>query len=102
MDERLITLLAITDEGGFAKAARALNLSQPAVSYQMRQLEQLYGLRLFMRVGNQMLLTEEGKVLTRYARAMLAARSRLQRQLEEARAGLRPMGLVFAEGEDRL
>ena len=35
MDERLITLLAITDEGGFAKAARALNLSQPAVSYQM-------------------------------------------------------------------
>ena len=51
----------------FRKAAEALNLSQPAVSQQIRMLEEEYATRLFDRDGNQVALTAAGRVLHRYA-----------------------------------
>ena len=48
---RLETLAAVARHGSFSHAARELHLSQPAVSMQVRQLEQALGLPLLERVG---------------------------------------------------
>ncbi len=54
-------------EGGVSAAARALNLSQPTISGQIRALEESLELKLFNRVGRHLKLTDEGHVVFRYA-----------------------------------
>jgi DNA-binding transcriptional LysR family regulator len=48
---QLRALHAVATEGGFTRAARRLKISQPAVTVQVRTLEQAHGLRLFHRRG---------------------------------------------------
>ncbi len=54
-----------------SRAATELYLSQPAVSMQIKQLEQVIGLPLFEQVGKKLHLTPGGEELLRYARSML-------------------------------
>lgn len=56
----------------FASAAREMHLSQPAVSMQIRELEDSVGLPLFDRAGKRVSLTTPGEYLLVYARRMLA------------------------------
>ena len=70
--ELLRTFVAIADQGGFTRAAEALNRTQSAVSMQMKRLEEDVVKRsLFQRVGRQLELTPEGQVLLSYARRIL-------------------------------
>lgn len=55
--------------GSVTKAAQELSLSQPAVSQSIRQLENVLGLRLFVRSARGLTLTAEGKALYAYAEA---------------------------------
>lgn len=50
--------------GGVSNAARLLNTSQPAVSYQLRMLEEALGFALFERVRGRLVPTHEGKALS--------------------------------------
>jgi DNA-binding transcriptional LysR family regulator len=52
---------------GFSKAARALGITQPAVTQQIRRLEQAVGLKLFLRDGRRLVLTEAGQTLETFA-----------------------------------
>lgn len=65
--------VAVTDEGGFTKAAAALHVAQPGVSAQIRQLERELGQPLFDRSARQVRLTEVGVAVLPYARAALSA-----------------------------
>ena len=65
---QLAVFHAVVREGGFGKAAVSLRISQPAVSFQISQLEEALGLRLFDRVGREARLTEAGQILYDYAR----------------------------------
>ncbi len=56
--------------GGFSKAAKALNLSQPAISDQVRFLEEAYDILLFNRAKKQITLTEPGKRLLEVTRRL--------------------------------
>ncbi|WP_322510960.1 LysR family transcriptional regulator, partial [Chloroflexus sp.] len=57
----LQTFLAVVETGSFSAAAKRLHMSQPAVSQQIRALEeQVGGVRLFRRSGQQMVLTLAG------------------------------------------
>lgn len=49
--------------GGFARAARRLNVTQPAVTAQVRSLEELCGFKLIVRKGKTIYPTEEGKLI---------------------------------------
>ena len=69
IDEGLIT---IHDAGGFARAAEILHMTQPAISQQMRRLEELIGQPLFERHGRSMLLNMQGETLLGYARQFVA------------------------------
>jgi DNA-binding transcriptional LysR family regulator len=51
----------------FARAAEELHLSQPAVSMQIRQLEEAVGLPLFERIARRLTLTEAGERLSHHA-----------------------------------
>lgn len=58
---------AIVDEGNVSAAARALHMTQPPLSYQMKMLEEELQVQLFIRGTKRITLTKAGKVL--YARA---------------------------------
>ncbi|CAG0125221.1 partial HTH-type transcriptional activator CmpR, partial [Rhodocyclaceae bacterium] len=51
-------------------AAKELYLSQPAISMQLKQLEHSIGLALFEQVGKQIYLTDAGREMLRYSRAI--------------------------------
>jgi DNA-binding transcriptional LysR family regulator len=63
----LRTLQAIARHGSFSRAAQALNLTQPAVSMQVRHLEQALGSPLLERVGKRAFPTRAGEVLLAHA-----------------------------------
>src|SRR5437870_8620001 len=63
----LRTLEAVARHGSFSRAARELNLTQPAVSMQVRQLEERLGLALLERVGKRAFPTRAGEVLLSHA-----------------------------------
>ena len=56
---------AAARSGSFSRAAAELNVTQSAVSHQVRQLEQWFGLNLFDRQGRQTLPTAKGQDLAR-------------------------------------
>lgn len=62
---------AVARNRSFTRAADELHLTQPAVSMQIRQLEQQAGVSVTEQLGKQIHLTEAGKEVYRYARMIL-------------------------------
>lgn len=67
----------------FSRAAEELFLSQPAVSMQIKQLENQVGLPLFEQIGKKIYLTEAGKELYHYSRAVAQQLSDMEHALNE-------------------
>ena len=65
--DQLRALLEVIEHGSFSAAARRLNLTQPAVSLQIRELERRFGLRLIERLGKQAHATVPGRELVEAA-----------------------------------
>ena len=72
--DHLVTFVEIAKQGSFSRAGQKLYRSQPAVSAQIRQLEQEYGDRLLDRSGKDVTLTPAGRVLLGYAERLLQLR----------------------------
>jgi DNA-binding transcriptional LysR family regulator len=70
--QQLMTFERIVREGSFNRAARALDVSQAAVSGRVRALEAAIGGPLFVRGGRRVALTEAGENFLPYARRALA------------------------------
>ncbi len=87
--ERLRIFLTVVEEGTYTAAARRLHLSQPAVSQQIRTLEEELGVRLFRRVGRRAVPTYAGQVLAEQARPLLEQ----ARTAQETLAALRGLSL---------
>lgn len=68
---------AVARHQSFTRAGQELHLSQPAVSMQIKQMEEQVGLPLFEQVGRKIYLTEAGRELARYSTA-------IAQQLDEA------------------
>ena len=66
--DQLRALIEVVELGNFSAAARRLNLSQPAVSLQIRELENRYGLKLIERLGKSAHATAPGLALVEHAR----------------------------------
>jgi LysR family transcriptional regulator, transcriptional activator of the cysJI operon len=65
---RLVVFRAVAERNSFRRAAEELYLTQPAVSLQIKALEEDLGVQLFDRTGAHIALTEAGKVLLGYSR----------------------------------
>lgn len=68
----LRSFVAVADAGGVTRASGFLNLTQSAVSMQIKRLEEMLGIELLDRSGRQVSLTAAGEQLLGYARKMLA------------------------------
>ena len=75
--------IAVAEQGGFTRAAAMLHVSQPALSQQIRQLEETLGVQLFDRSGRNTRLTDSGKVWLIYARRVLQGLAEGQRALND-------------------
>ncbi len=64
---RLVVFRAVAQQLSFRKAAEELYLTQPAVSLQIKALEEDLGVQLFDRTGSRIALTPAGNTLLRYA-----------------------------------
>ncbi len=78
---------AVVEHRGFSRAARAIHLSQPAVSKAVRELERRAELPLVERGGRGLRLTEAGEVLYEHARSLFALERAAEEELR-ARRGL--------------
>lgn len=79
---------AVARHLSFTKASEELHLTQPAVSMQIKQLEQATGVPLFELVGKRVYLTEAGQELQRYSRSITLLLAEAEQVFEEMK-GLR-------------
>jgi DNA-binding transcriptional LysR family regulator len=96
--DQLHTFLEIVRLKSFSKAAQTCFRTQPAISAQVRQLEQELRADLFERFGSRISLTTAGKLFAEYAAEMLELRRRAQDSIAELERN--PRGeLVIAANE---
>src|SRR5918993_261645 len=89
MDTRqLAAFCAVVDRKSFSQAAERLGVTQPAVSLQVRALEQRLGQTLLDRSGRRVEPTEAGRRLYRSAQKMLALETQLFEEVSEEHGAL--------------
>jgi LysR family nitrogen assimilation transcriptional regulator len=94
--KRLRTFIAVAELGTVSKTALHLRISQPALSRQISELEQEFGLRLFDRVGRRLMLTAVGEQVLDDCRRVLGEVGSLGARLELLRRGGRGVLRVAA------
>jgi len=82
-DRRLQVFHAVAKHLSFTKAAEALFMTQPAVTFQIRQLEEQFSTRLFDRANGRIALTPAGLLALEYADRILGLSSELDTRLKE-------------------
>ena len=83
LSDSLKVFITVADKKNFSKAAKALNLTQPAISFQIQTLEQYYQTKLFDRINRHVKLTETGELLLEYALSMNDLQSELERKMQQ-------------------
>jgi len=73
---------AVANRLSYTQAAQELHLSQPAVSMQIKQLEENVALPLFEKLGRQIYLTEAGREMHHYCRSIAGQLGELEEVLE--------------------
>lgn len=81
----------VASEGHLGRTAERLNVSQSAISIQIKQLEERIGQLLFDRVGRTLVLTEAGRIALDYADRIFTAGDELLSTLNETTAVSRPL-----------
>lgn len=82
-DRRLQVFHAVAKHLSFTKAAEALFMTQPAVTFQIRQLEEHFNTRLFDRAHGRIALTPAGQLALDYAERILSLSSELDTRMKE-------------------
>jgi DNA-binding transcriptional LysR family regulator len=82
-DRRLQVFHAVAKHLSFTKAAETLFMTQPAVTFQVKQLEEHLNTRLFDRAQGRIALTPAGQVALEYAERILALSAELDTRLKE-------------------
>src|SRR5205085_3307750 len=74
---------AVAKHLSFTKAAESLFMTQPAVTFQVRQLEEQFNTRLFDRAQGRISLTPAGQIVLEHAERILSISSELETRLRE-------------------
>lgn len=78
----------IIEEKQITKAARVLHIAQPALSLQLKQLEEELGVTLIIREGKQWLVTEAGQILYERCKQLLQSIDTIKGELSEIKKGI--------------
>ncbi|AXS81457.1 LysR family transcriptional regulator [Dechloromonas sp. HYN0024] len=95
-DRRLQVFHAVAKHLSFTRAADALFMTQPAVTFQIKQLEEQYGTRLFERRHGGISLTPAGDLVLSFAEKILALSDEMETRLSEMTGEMRGPLLVGA------
>jgi DNA-binding transcriptional LysR family regulator len=82
-DRRLQVFHAVAKHRSFTKAAETLFMTQPAVTFQIKQLEEQFNVRLFERGHGPISLTEAGQMVFDYAERILSLSSELDARMKD-------------------
>ena len=82
--------------GSISKASKELHVSSPAISAQLRSLEENLGEKLFVRSGRNLIMTEVGRVVFSYSEEIFALGRELTQTVKN-----RPTGRAAAPGGRR-
>lgn len=85
MELRLLEyFLAVIEAGNVSKAAQKLHITQPTLTRQLQQLEDMYGSQLFIRGSRKITLTASGIILKRRAQEMLALQEKTRHEIAQS------------------
>lgn len=90
-DSKFITLLTVSELKNYTLAAKKLNLTQPAVSQHIHQLENELNIKIFNRVGNDLKITPEGSILLKYVRRITSLYKELETKLSDEKKHARTL-----------
>lgn len=82
-DRRLQVFFAVAKHGSFTRAADSLFMTQPAVTFQIKQLEEHFNCRLFERQHQKIALTEAGRLVFGFAEKILALSDEMEGRVAE-------------------
>ncbi len=107
MEIRLLRYFwTVAEEKNISKAAKLLNITQPTLSRQIKELEETTGVPLFHRERNQLSLTEDGIFLKERAEEILMLNDKLDQafldQKKKQLSGTFTIGCVEADNSDTL
>ena len=88
---KMYTFLKVAEYLNFTKAAEALYMTQPAVSQQIKQLEEEVGTKVFIRNKNGLILTQQGEIVLKYARRQKALYEKMLLELQNAEKNIGPL-----------
>src|SRR5438874_4452181 len=94
-------LVSVADHGHFGKAAAACNVSQPALSAQIRKIEDVLGMQLFERTNRRVAITQPGQMVANQARVVLEEAAKLgefSRSAQERLSGSLRLGAIATVG----
>ncbi len=77
------TYITVLEKESFSEAAKALSLSQPAISFQIQAVEKQYGQTLLNRTGPKVQPTEAGKIFYGYAKQIIRLNQALSESIDE-------------------
>lgn len=100
-DLRLKVFCKVAELGSFSKAAEALYLTQPGVTFHIKMLEEETGTRLFVRQHNRISLTKAGEVLLKYGGEILGLYEQSEREIYALTGSMRgnlSVGMVAIMG----
>jgi DNA-binding transcriptional LysR family regulator len=95
-DRRLHVFHTVAQLSSFTKAANRLHMTQPAVTFQVKQLEEQFNTRLFDRNHNRITLTEAGSIVFEFADKILNLYEEMENSVGELTGEMRGVLLVGA------
>ena len=75
MDLRIKVFISVAENLSFTNASKELQISQPAITKHIQELEAHYGVKLFIRRGGKVALSKEGELMLQHARTIIDAYS---------------------------
>lgn len=81
LDVKLDTILMVSETLNFTRAAERLNLTQPAVSHHINQLEKELGIKIFNRNKGELKLTSDGEIVLMYAKRIKSLYKKMEQSL---------------------
>ena len=72
LSSKAYTLVKFSELLSFSKVAKELHMTQPCVTYQIKDLEREYDIKIYQKDANKLSLTKEGELLVKYAKRMIS------------------------------
>lgn len=96
-DHKLITFLTVAKVGSYTKAAEQLYISQPAVSQQLKNLEEELDVKLFTYKKRKLHLTQSGKQLLLFVESLRSQSNKFKEHLHALPKNRRPLHLAATQ-----